>query len=849
MIWYNPFEGKTEDMKVDSRMEKMLVCAAAAAIGLAANAATPCAIGLPADPGEVASYAAAEIRDYVKKATGESWTVVTNAPVGRGVAFRFVEDRRIGEDGFRLREQGGVLTIEASKKRGCLYGAYEYLERFAGVRWYSSDTERVPKLAKIDVPKGFQLESKPDFLMRDAHWYDIAHDGDFAARMRNNANAPLQAKHGGLPYRFGRGVWACHTFCRLMPSDEFFVKHPEYYGLRNGKRSGENQLCLTNPDVLRIVTERIKDRIRKDPGARFYGVSQDDHQNYCECENCAKVDAEEGSHAGCIVRFVNAVAEAVEKEYPDAIIETLAYNYSRFPTKKTKFRHNVTPCVCSIECGFGPDPIEKGTTEFNRQFIKCLEGWGRQTEEIYLWDYTTNFKDYYHFMPNLNVLQDNLRFFRKNGVKYMFEQGNTQGRHGFMAEMKTYLLSKWMWNADLDAETLVKDFTDGYYGAGGKYVRQFLAELEAYFADYCRKHPDFSALIYEEATAGVYDEQFIRRAEALWQQAEDAARKSGDAIALRNVRAGRMSTAFERFVKTPSEATAVALDALATECKSRRWSEGGARTSEYELKLQKLLPGARAWEVPGWDLVWQDEFNGTSVDGSNWHHEHGFVRNKELQYYTKDRRENCRVENGCLVLEARKEKYVDPETDEKAEYTSASLKSDWRFTFMYGRVDVRAKVPAGLGVWPAAWTLGADIKTQRWPWCGEIDIMEYVGHTPKRVWGTAHWSDKTVKTADGHKSSGGHLDLPAPLSDDFHVYSMTWDKEKITFSIDGRQYHEVKLADMQPNVRDWPPFGQYHYLLLNLAYGGTWGGQKGVDDGCLPAKYLVDYVRVYKPLK
>jgi len=810
-------------------------------------------ISLPKDPGPVAAYAATEIRDYVEKSTGVRWSIVTNAPAARGVRFAFVEDAKLGEEGFRLNEKDGVVTITASPKRGVLYGAYDYLERFVGVRWYSADTERVPKRAAVEVPKGFALESVPDFRMRNAFWYDVNNNATFAARLRNNANAPFEAKHGGLPYRFGKGVWACHTFgSTLLPNTEFFDKHPEYYGMRDGKRDRNNQPCLTNPDVLRIVTERIKDIVRKDPGARFYGVSQDDHQNYCECPSCAAVDAEEGSHAGCIVRFVNAVAEEVEKEFPGVIIETLAYQYSRFPTKKTKFRHNVVPCVCTIECGFGPDPIEAGTTDLNAKFVECLKGWGRQTDEIYLWDYVTNFRNFHHFFPNLNVLQANLRFFHDNKVRYMFEQGDHVGR-AFMSALQAYVQSKWMWDLDLPAEELVRDFTDGYYGAGGVYVRQFLKDLDAYFRDYCRKHPGFSALIYETMEERVYDEAFVRRAEELWAKAEAAAKD--DPIALRNVRAGLVSVAWERFHLTPNEKTSARLDKLATEANARRWSEGLPLTRLFETRLSNYLPGAQERRRPGWDLIWCDEFDKPELDCSRhgaWKFEHGFVRNKELQYYTVNRPENCRIENGCLVLETRKEKYVDPKTGAKADYTSASLVTDQLgnfnsgFHFMYGRVEVRAKVPAGKGVWPAAWTLGAGKHTQQWPWCGEIDIMEFVGHHPNRAWGTAHWSDKSVKTANGHKKSGGYADFEKPLSDDFHVYAIEWDETSIKFEIDGKVYHEIATDKLDPNVREWPPFNQYHFLILNLAYGGAWGGEQGVDDACLPAKYLVDYVRVYE---
>ena len=769
-------------------------------------------IALPDDPGPVASYAAAELRDYVKRVTGAELAVVTNRPVARGVRFAFVEDKALGEDGFRLAEKDGVLTISGSKKRGVLYGAYDVLERFAGVRWYSADTERVPKRETIEVPKGFSLESVPDFLMRSVHWWDYVKDGDFAARRRNNANSPLKAHHGGLPYRFGKDVWACHTLGKLVPASEFFATHPEYFGEIDGRRGASNQLCLTNPDVLKIVVRRIKDRIRADPGARFYGVSQDDHQNYCRCANCAAVDAEEGSHAGCVVRFVNAVAAEVEKEFPGAVIETLAYQYSRFPTKKTRLRHNVVPCICTIECGFGPDPIVAGTTDANRKFVELLRGWKEQTDELYVWDYTTNFRDYCHIFPNLNVLQANIRFFRDNHVRYLFEQGDSLGKHAFLAELKGYVMSKWMWDADLPQDELVRDFTDGYYGAGGVWVRQFLKELDAYLADYCRKHPGFAASIYEAVEGGVYDEAFLLRADGLWRKAEAAA--AGDPVAVRNVRAGRLAMAYDLFFCKPTEARAVELDALSKEHDAKRWCEVPQRTQQRALKIATYLPGEKPWMLPGWEMTWNDDFDDpVSIAGRSWRLESAYKEGPDPRI--------C-LTNGCLSVGA-----------VPAGKGQVALRTETRLTFMYGRIDVRAKLPLGKGLKAKVWTLGAGVRSQQWPWCGEIDIVRTDGSDARTFAGGAVWSDRKSKMRDGQRDDFG----TQALSDGFHVYSIEWDKERIVWFVDGKAYHELKLSETDPNVRDWPPFNQYHFLLLGLE------ADEGADLG---QRLLVDWVRIYE---
>ena len=231
-------------------------------------------------------------------------------------------------------------------------------------------------------------------------------------------------------------------------------------------------------------------------------------------------------------------------------------------------------------------------------------------------------------------------------------------------------------------------------------------------------------------------------------------------------------------------------------------------------------------------LVWQDEFDGAGLpDGERWNYEEGFVRNKERQYYTRARTENARVENGTLIIEARRERY------QAADYTSASLTS--RASWTYGRIEVRARLPKGRGTWPAIWTLGTNIRDVGWPACGEIDIMEHVGFDRGRVHANIHTS------AYNHvqRTNKGNSILVANADDDFHVYSAAWSPATIEMSVDGQRY--FTFAKEAGGSAVWP-FDSAQYLILNLAIGGSWGGQKGVDDGAFPAQYVIDYVRVYQ---
>lgn len=252
-----------------------------------------------------------------------------------------------------------------------------------------------------------------------------------------------------------------------------------------------------------------------------------------------------------------------------------------------------------------------------------------------------------------------------------------------------------------------------------------------------------------------------------------------------------------------------------------------------------------------WNLVWSEEFDYSGLpDPAKWGYEQGWVRNNESQYYMKERLENARVEDGQLILEGRKERLPNPGYDPAAkegsksrefiEYTAASITTRDKASWLYGRIEVRAKLPQGKGMWPAVWMLGTNIREVGWPRCGEIDIMEYVGKEPDAVHGTLHWGKSWQKPEK--KSSGKKLDTPRPF-DDFHIYAVEWYPDRIDFYFDDKKYHTV-TAQQVIETSGENPFDKPHYLLLNLALGGSWGGE--IDDSVLPQKYVIDYVRVYE---
>ncbi len=235
-----------------------------------------------------------------------------------------------------------------------------------------------------------------------------------------------------------------------------------------------------------------------------------------------------------------------------------------------------------------------------------------------------------------------------------------------------------------------------------------------------------------------------------------------------------------------------------------------------------------------WKLVWSDEFDYSGLpDSTKWTFEEGYIRNNELQYYTANRLENARVEDGMLVIETRLDDF------EGNPMTSASVTTQGMASWTYGRIEVKAKLPSCLGTWPAIWMLGDNRGDVGWPECGEIDIMENVGFEPDVIHANVH--TEAYNHVKG-TNKGDEIEVTAPY-DNFYVYAIEWFEDHIDFFVDDSLY--FSFDNEGTGNAEWP-FDKPHYLILNTAFGGSWGGREGVDEAALPVHFLIDYVRVYQ---
>ena len=239
---------------------------------------------------------------------------------------------------------------------------------------------------------------------------------------------------------------------------------------------------------------------------------------------------------------------------------------------------------------------------------------------------------------------------------------------------------------------------------------------------------------------------------------------------------------------------------------------------------------------PGYSLVWSDEFSGTNLDLNFWNHELGNGSsgwgNNELEYYTNSYR-NVFVSNGNLIIEARRESFSN------FNYTSSRLTTQGKKAFKFGRIDIRAKLPIGKGIWPALWMLGSNINSVGWPACGETDIMELIGSIPGTVTGTMHWKG----AGGGHASKGENYDLPSgDFSEQFHVFSIEWTEDNIKWYIDDQLFLATSSSD---TGAEYYPFNADQFFIFNVAVGGNWPGSPDYTT-VFPQRMFVDYVRVFQ---
>lgn len=487
-------------------------------------------IVVSADASATDIYASQRLKHYLDRITGKNIEIVTNNDSSEYEIC--VGTTRRAENGFSESADGSYIITSTDKRiiingagnKGTINGVYAFLEKFCGCHWYETQVIIAPENSTLTVPADIDIKYTPFFEYTET---DTASSRDIEFSLANGltggAYRDFSAEQGAAVEYLGR---FCHTmttfFCK---SETYFEEHPEYFALRNGKRT-PNQLCLTNEKVKDIVTAEVLELLESehnpDADIQIVSLTQHDNFDYCQCNNCKAIDDENGSQSGTMITFVNEIARRVKEHgYDNVVFDTFAYQYTRKAPTKVVPREDVIVRLCSIECCFG-HTLGDPKCEQNVDFMNDLRKWGKICNRIYIWDYVHNYANTLCIFPNFGVLQRNVQIFYENNAKGLYEEGNyyIDNSDAEFAEMRTYLLSKLMQNPYLDYEAEMDGYLNGVYGPGGCYIREFI-DIITEHAVTDSKHLS----IYQSAENTLYNmtDEDVEKCNELWEKAKTVA--------------------------------------------------------------------------------------------------------------------------------------------------------------------------------------------------------------------------------------------------------------------------------------------------------------------------------------
>ncbi|MBE6698551.1 MAG: DUF4838 domain-containing protein [Ruminococcaceae bacterium] len=416
-----------------------------------------------------------ELVEYLEKATGfHMEEKASDHEIVIGVTDRDTDAVRAARDaveldGYTMLMDGGRLYITGSCDRGTMYGVYDFLEEFVGVRFFAADTTVIIEQESAQIPADYHKLHNPAFDLRDTYWYDMRYKQDFANHSKDNSfydsSTPVPDIGGGVGYA-GRFV---HTFSLLTGGTS---------------HTGNVQPCLTDEEVYQTVLSNVRAWLDENPEATIISVSQNDSDagvGGCQCENCKAINDAEGSEMGSLLTFVNRIANDIKDDYPGVYVDTLAYRYTRKPPKNIRPAENVIIRLCSIECCFTHALSE--ACIYNTSFRKDIEAWSAICDNLYIWDYTYNAETYFTFFPNFDVLCDNVKFYKEHNVKGVFLEGQQVSVSGEFAELRSYLLAKLLWDPDMTEDEYyahMDEFLQYYYGPGWVKIKEYMQAMTAH---------------------------------------------------------------------------------------------------------------------------------------------------------------------------------------------------------------------------------------------------------------------------------------------------------------------------------------------------------------------------------
>lgn len=435
----------------------------AAVDDLAINSLADYRIVVPANAAAIETHAAEQLKQYLSALSTVALEIVpeTGFTGKNGIYIgqtNFAKTQNVSAanlegDAYTYKKTGNNLVILGGADKGVLFGVYDLLEGI-GFRKYAPDYVHIPQDKKGKAIHIAEKTFTPKITYRTTSYGSM---GNAEHQEWNKLNS--------------RSVWGLfvHTFETLVPPKEYGKTHPEYFSLIKGVRQPETQLCLSNQEVVDVLVANLKKRVAEKPTAKYWSVSQNDNDQHCTCDGCKALDEKYGGvPSGSIIHFTNKVA----KEFPDKIISTLAYWYSRKAPKGLKIEPNVNIMLCNIESRrhapvYDTDPA----------FSNDLRDWGALTNDILIWDYNIQFTNFIAPFPNLYTIKPNIKFYTDNHVNALYMQSNNEPA-AEMALLRSYLITNLMWRPDADDKQIIDEFLNGYYGAGGPFIRKYIDRMQ-----------------------------------------------------------------------------------------------------------------------------------------------------------------------------------------------------------------------------------------------------------------------------------------------------------------------------------------------------------------------------------
>ena len=463
-------------------------------------------IVVPEMPSEANSFAAEELSNYIYKSSSVRLEIEEDSgdyskadkviSIGEtSMLEKFgpsVDYSKFNNDGFIIYTAGDAVMINGESDRGTLYGVYDFLEKFVGIRFLTQTSTYIPEKEEIYV-HDLSIKEIPTFTMRSFLSKQIVTDPLFGAHMRMSSVWAADMEEYGGSYISDFYSAQDHSFFMLVPPSVYYEEHNDWYS------PDKTQLCLTNEEMTKQAIENLKNWILSKPEAKYFMVGQEDIHPLCSCDNCIASDAQNGGKAGTLMIFINKLAAAIEEWQKTACPEreitivTFAYQSTvNAPVKiengktvpvndKVVPRDNVMVKLAIIDACYFHDITDESCTK-NILTRTIFDQWSTLTDRLCLWDYNTNFSNHLWYFANLGVLKSNLIKYESMGMEYILTQGGTMIQEDYQSQLKCYLFSKLLWNPHRDVNALIEEFNLLHFGEDvAPYINKYLRNMELHF--------------------------------------------------------------------------------------------------------------------------------------------------------------------------------------------------------------------------------------------------------------------------------------------------------------------------------------------------------------------------------